>query len=671
MAKSLTQSTPVEVTTVPTKTVAAPATPAPGKEFYLGGYDAKSCPTLVMKNHLPFFGPEDQDPFLPGDIARMEAGVVFEPQVGQAWEEALGARFFAVPACDRSEKSKRSRERITLATMKDPGDVLVIWNARLPKLKKSHQTGEPDALVHWGIGPDGTHLWVPVDVKHHKSLEGSAKNEGFPLSEFSDPHPDAARIADLGSGSLRWSDALQLAHYHRMLEKLGHAAPVPFGGIIGKELKVLWYRLDEKIFDRRKTSALSVYDEEFARRVEIAKHALDGVAIAPPEWKQECEACVWRTSCHDQLKFELDHITLISGVTPLVAAKHYQVGVRRASELTRFDWRTARLVDAKVDVPALMAWASTVTPETVVTSGPVHAKVLESGLLATVGVTTAADVLTLDSATAAYSATGVGNLADSIDRARAAKVGKVFLNRGVSSVSVNRSVYEQDVDIEDSQGYVYLIGVRTTGRKRDTGRTATERLREKERFEYDAFVNWDKSAAGECRVFTEFWAHIQACREKAKRRQFAYRLYYYTSHEVTAFKALAERHAGQPGVPTVTEVEEFFALKEVIDLHKVLSTELVWPTASIRLKEVAKWVRFSWRDSDPGGGNSLAWYDAAVDHPDESVREDNRVRLLEYNEDDVTAQVALRDWLSRLGEARHPGKKLPSIATLDRRFSRR
>jgi predicted RecB family nuclease len=328
-------------------------------------------------------------------------------------------------------------------------------------------------------------------------------------------------------------------------------------------------------------------------------------------------------------------------------------------------------VDAKIDVPALMAWASTVPPETLAATGPLPVKALESNALGSAGVVTAADVLALDHATAAYATTGVNNLAESIDRARATKVGKVFLNRGVSSVSVNRSVYEQDVDIEDSQGYVYLIGVRTTGRKRDTGRTATERLREKERFEYDAFVNWDKSAEGECQVFVQFWSHIQACREKAKRRQFAYRLYYYTSHEVTAFKALAERHAGQPGVPTVTEVEEFFALKEVIDLHKVLSTELVWPTASVKLKEVAKWVRFSWRDSDPGGGNSLAWYDDAVDHADEAVREENRVRLLEYNEDDVTAQVALRDWLSRLGEARHPGKKLPSISTLDRRFGRR
>jgi len=652
------------------------AAPAARKEFYLGGYDAKSCPTFVMKNHLPFFTAEDQDPFLPGDIARMEAGVVFEPQVGALWAAALGEKFYAVPDCDRSEKSKRSRERLTIEKMRDPGKVQVIWNARLPKVKKSHQTGEPDALVRWGTDAAGTHLWVPVDVKHHRSLEGTAKNQGFPVASFSAPHPDDATVTVLGEGSYRRDDALQLAHYHRMLEHLGHAAPVALGGIVGKELQILWHRLGDKVFEYSRESALSLYDREFANRVEIVRNALDGVAIAPPAWKQECVGCVWRTTCKDQLKFEMDHITLIGGVTPASAAKHAQMGVSRATELAALDWRTAKVMEPGVDVQSLMAWAATVPPETSVSAAPLSEKVRKDAAkkdsFAAAGVLTAADVLTLDAATARYSVFGgFSGLAASIDRARATKVGKVFLNRSVSSVSINRSVYEQDVDIEDYHGYVYLIGVRTTGRKRDTGRTASERLREKERFEYDAFVNWDKSVEGEAKVFADFWSHIQACREKAKRRQFAYRLYYYTSHEVSAFKALAARHAGKPGVPTVEEVAEFFALKEVIDLHRILSEELVWPTESVKLKEVAKWVRFSWRDSDPGGGNSLAWYEAAVNHPDDSVREENRVRLLEYNEDDVAAQVALRDWLSRLGEARHPGKKLPGISTLDRRFAKR
>jgi len=643
------------------------------KEFFLGGYDAKSCPTLVMKNHHPGYTEDDKDTIPAGDLARMEDGVRFESEVSILWSAALGEQFLAIPACDRSEKSKRLREKLTLKAMENPGKVRVIWNARLKPLKRSNRTGEPDALVHWGVDASGTHLWVPVDVKHHKSVKGERSNRGgLPVSSFEKPFHQSAAMVDFGDGTPQLSDALQLAHYFRMLSELGHAAPVAVGGIVGKELGILWHQLDEKVYDRRKSSALELYDSAFAEAVKIASNALDGFATVEPEWKDECKSCVWRTSCHDELKVDLDHITLVSGVTPSKAKSHYAAGVRRISDLARRDWRTATLIDGKVDVRALKAWALAVPAETAVLEFPGdtnHAR--QAGSFGLAGVRTAGDVLALDEETMAYNGLGSIGLAKSIDNARAQKIGKVFLGRGVTSVGINRSVYEQDIDIEDDNGYVYLIGVRTTGRKLLNGQTATERKRGEGRFEYDAFVNWDRSDEGEARVFAEFWKHIQDSREYASRRKYAYRLYHYSSHEPIAFKKLALRHAGKPGVPSVDDVEEFFRLKEVIDLYEVLVEQLVWPTESVSLKEVAKWVRFSWRDSEPGGGNSLAWYKDATTHPDEQVREDNRQRILEYNEDDVTAQVAIRDWLTRLGEARQPGKRLPEISTLDRRFARR
>ncbi len=36
---------------------------------------------------------------------------------------------------------------------------------------------------------------------------------------------------------------------------------------------------------------------------------------------------------------------------------------------------------------------------------------------------------------------------------------------------------------------------------------------------------------------------------------------------------------------------------------------------SLRLKELAAAVGFSWRDPEPGGENSMAWYRLAVDGP--------------------------------------------------------
>jgi hypothetical protein len=658
--------------------------------FYLGGYDAKSCPELVRKNADDSFTDEDKDAFPPGDVARMEAGIIFESKLALLWEAELGDQFFAVPQCTRTEKSKKLREKITTEKMLDPGTVRVIWNARLPKIKKSHQTGEPDALLHGGTDAAGTHLWIPVDVKSHGSLEGQRTTLGTLVSTLKDPLYTSATLVDLGKGIGKKSDAMQLAHYYRMLEHLGHATPEMIGGIIGTELKIIWHKLNEPLYKHSALaatiSALDYYDHEFAYRVEIVKAAKKGEAIVGPEWKPECASCIWRTICHDQLKIDMDHITLLAGITPLRAAAHYSVGITRISDVTRLDWKTAKLVDVGIDVPAFIKWANTVLPETLVVSWEGADLALRAGTFPALGIVTAKDACKLDPVTARYAGTKVWNLTDTIDIARATKVAKVFLARNVQSVTLNRSVYEQDIDIEDSNGYVYMIGVRTSGYKN------INREDRETRTEYVAFVNWDSSPEGEAKVFADFWRHIQFSRFYAKQRKYAYRMYYYTKHEPSSFKSLATRHSTQPNVPTVEDVEKLFGstlpapvflddaftleqdgtpFGEVLDLFPIITTQLVWPTEALTLKDTAKWVRFSWRDSDPGGANSMAWYAEAVNNPDEEIREKNRKRIIDYNADDVHAQVAIRDWLTHLGAARQPGKKLPNVASLDRRFKHR
>ena len=456
---------------------------------------------------------------------------------------------------------------------------------------------------------------------------------------------------------------MQLAHYHRMLEELGYASTTPVGGIIGREGVIVWHDLIADLYLHEtlgRTNAMAFYDHEFARRIEIVSAAQIGDAITGPDWKSECTDCPFRTVCRDELKLDLDHITLLPGITPKRAKAHYGAGVTRVDQLARLDWRTARLVDLGVDVPEVIEQAALVDAETPAS----EMMKVPAATLETLAVRTAGDIVKLDKATASYSGNGVWNLAGSIDQARVTKVGKVHLQRGVSYVDLLPSTIEQDVDIEDCDGLVYLIGVRTVGRKKEGEDW-------KLRSEYNAFVDWSNTPEGEAKVFAEFWAHIMGWRDKAKANKWGYRAYHYTKHEDAAFIGLAERHAGAPGVPTVEEVRAFLDSKEWIDLYPVVSQQLIWPTESVTLKDIAKWVRFSWRDSDPGGGNSIAWYKQAISAEDEKVRDEFRDRLLKYNADDCQAQVMIREWLNRLGESRQPGKRLPNVELLDKRFSRR
>jgi predicted RecB family nuclease len=60
---------------------------------------------------------------------------------------------------------------------------------------------------------------------------------------------------------------------------------------------------------------------------------------------------------------------------------------------------------------------------------------------------------------------------------------------------------------------------------------------------------------------------------------------------------------------------------------------------------MARHVGFSWRDEDPGGLNSQLWFAEAVHGETAEIRAQARRRVLEYNEDDVTATSQVREWL--------------------------
>jgi len=106
-------------------------------------------------------------------------------------------------------------------------------------------------------------------------------------------------------------------------------------------------------------------------------------------------------------------------------------------------------------------------------------------------------------------------------------------------------------------------------------------------------------------------------------------------------------------------VAAFIAGPHWVDLHAVVKDRII-TGGGLGLKRVAPLAGFAWRDDDPGGDQSMVWYDRAVNHPEPAVREENRARLLAYNEDDVEATAAIRTWL---GSATIPSVSEWSAAT--------
>ena len=124
-------------------------------------------------------------------------------------------------------------------------------------------------------------------------------------------------------------DAMQLAHYARILDAHGHRADTPFGGIIGKEEKVVWYDLDAPMFQTRSTSdpkkktavrsAFERYDHEFDFRLRVMHTAAGATDVGDPELLvplncSECPTCPWRSYCGERLDAGSGHVTLLPGI---------------------------------------------------------------------------------------------------------------------------------------------------------------------------------------------------------------------------------------------------------------------------------------------------------------------------------------------------------------------
>jgi predicted RecB family nuclease len=60
---------------------------------------------------------------------------------------------------------------------------------------------------------------------------------------------------------------------------------------------------------------------------------------------------------------------------------------------------------------------------------------------------------------------------------------------------------------------------------------------------------------------------------------------------------------------------------------------------------------FHWRDEEPGGLNSQSWFNEAIDGATDDARAAARTRVLDYNEDDVRATLAVRRWLTTQDES--------------------
>lgn len=268
-----------------------------------GGYEAKTCARAIHNTYDRTVPRPDYE--VPAELQLLfDAGLEHERRVFEAWS-AAGADVVNLLAYD---ENKTAHIGATVAAMR--AGAPVILGGRLPDDELGGRTGKPDVLVAAPTG--GYH---PADAKNHKVLKAGS---GALVSTLRDPSRLAAKAIERAVRH-REDDALQLAHYWRMLEACGFQASTAEGAIIGSdpegEFLLTWYDLNAPTYltfsrsnGKTRRSPLDRYDHEHGFRRNVAAVAVrrtgspeDPAPLVEPLGQKDCEQCAWAPVCIEVL----------------------------------------------------------------------------------------------------------------------------------------------------------------------------------------------------------------------------------------------------------------------------------------------------------------------------------------------------------------------------------
>lgn len=364
--------------------------------------DARTAATCPLRVHYRADPPGPVRPAPPPAFLQelFDAGRAFEDRVRRGLHATLGER--VAVAGDAGQ---------TMAAMASGAEV--IDRAVLPDDRVGHRSGAPDLLVRVARRADGRWAYAPVEIKRHRVVQDADRGalgplRAMPAERLAALDPAALPVQDHRFARRHDRDHLQLSHYHRMLEAVGHASQgVPWAGVLGTEGLVVFHDLSEPRWASWRNvsgrwSSLERYDHEFGFRLDVlavAHRRLRGEDLKPlvvPARSSECGTCEWREHCEPAME-AADELTL----------------------LPRVDWDTRHRLGAQ------------------------H------------GVTTRAGLARCD-----RDALPTAALRDAVDHARVATAADgPYRGRGVTDLGLRRAAVEVDIDMESTaDGRVYLWG---------------------------------------------------------------------------------------------------------------------------------------------------------------------------------------------------------------------
>ncbi len=565
-------------------------------EFVLDAYAARSCP---VKTHNAF-NPRLEKPAVPLDES-----------LAESFDGGRDFRDLTLSAIVRRNSDVVDlRERLLegagwteletacVAAMEEGAPIII--GGVLPLDLQSHRSGRPDFLVRGADAPDGRPGYLPVRIKPYLVLEKQTGGTDLGYSTLDNPGTRSA-LSGLRYRTRREGALLELAHHWRLLEACGHASTDILAGVVGTDRLpsegngnvIAWVNLDHRFIrtfsrtastGRRLRSALERYDHEHGFRVHVAEQA-QALGTNP----------------------ELPPV-----VRPIrIRECEWCAWWNTCRQQMDDDDLSLRISKAPLDVRELQALVS-----------------LGIRTVHELAVADVEEILPAYLPLTSHRDRSASRLRQAARRARMLADGVTLERLSDEPVGVPRAEVEIDLDIETAEGDItYLWGALVTNRR--TG---------EQNFHHESSFNaLPPEAEVELAASFARWllAMVQTYPEL--------RVYHYSDYETVHMSRLAERSQH----PDLLEVCALFGT-HFIDLFRYVRDSMV-AVDGLGLKVVAtEGAGFRWRDDEPNGLASQTWYRTALQSPDVQDRSSARTRILQYNEDDVRATFAVREWLDSL-----------------------
>jgi hypothetical protein len=512
-------------------------------------------------------------------------------------------------------------------------------------IARSPEAGHSTILVRGADAPDGSARYHPVLIVWHKVLdtrghldlreEGRTPSGGTgpPVlpspgaltSGFDAPSPDSARLRS-GTGLrlvTREADFLRLVHAYRLLERSGLAAAPPLVGIIGTDcVPEAWRATDpgQPVGEPPTRTGPGSADPAARPGDDDGEPVIAWVDASAPLIRTFSRTSLtgWRRrSLLERYEHERDFRLLIAQSAG---------GDDRGPEL-----EPVAIAECPTCPWREPCWRHVGGDDLSRRLGPGRLDVREVLALRRGGVRSIQDLACIDlEAAQAWYLPEVSHREDAERRLRQAARRAAMLVDGrhlerdtEGRIQVPTATLQIDLDVESSpQGSVYLWGFRVEDRGQQP--------------RYVEFSRFAELSAEEERALAR--RALGWLRDQVENAESA-KVYHYSGYEPSVIRGLAGDH-GDPVLDWATG----YSQTGFVDLYEIVRQHF-FGASGLGLKQVAPCAGFHWRDPDPGGLNSQRWFTTAVHAPDEAERAAAVRRVLEYNEDDVTATAALRAWL--------------------------